>query len=201
MFHSLMKKQRRKAYATNIDEAETIGIVFNATHTVNFEIIKELVKELSRNNINVNTLGYVDSDTLIDHYLIRKGFDFFTHKDLNWYYRPIGPKIKEFINQKFDILINLSLEKYLPVDFVIMESRAGFKVGKKFDDHYIVDMMIDTSKEIENINALRQEIKQEKEESNEPLPENEELEEKTIHEMQLNFLIHQILHYLQMIKR
>lgn len=200
MYQLLIKKQKRHVYVSNIKEAENIGIIFNATHTVNYEIIKGLVKELHSKDISVTALGFVDSDNLIDHYLIRKGFDFFTHKNLNWYYRPVGEKISEFINQEFDILINLSLEKFLPLDFIILESRAKFKVGKMFDDHSAVDMMIDTSKEIENINILNEEIRKERTENGEAHDENEELNKKSNNEIQLSFLIHQILYYLQMIK-
>ncbi len=200
MYRTLFKKQKRQVYVSNIEEAESIGIIFNATHTVNYEIIKGLVKELHSRDISVTALGFVDSDNLIDHYLIRKGFDFFTHKNLNWYCRPVGNKISEFIHQEFDILINLSLEKFLPLDFIILESRAKFKVGKMFENQSAMDMMIDTSKEIENIKTLNKEIREERSENGKIHDENEELKEKTNYEIQLNFLIHQILHYLQMIK-
>lgn len=200
VFQSLKKNNKRVVEVCNMEHAEHIGIVFNATSVVNFEIIRQLVKDLNGKNISSTTLGYVDSDVLVDHYLIRKGFDFFTHKDLNWHYRPVGDKIKEFVNQEFDILINLSLEKFLPIDFVILESRARFKVGKMFSDHIIVDLMIDTSKEIEKINQLKEEIRKDKEANGEVLSEDNDLNEKSIYEMQLNYLIHQVFHYLSIIR-
>lgn len=200
VFSTLQKKERRNVYVCNINEAEHIGIIFNATHTINFEIIKELVKDLNKQNISVSTLGYVDSDSLIDHYLIRKGFDFFTRKELNWYYRPVGDKIQHFINQEFDILINLNLESFLPIDFVTVQSSAKFKVGKMFPDQPLADMMIDTTKEIEKIKELRREVQQEKEVNGQSTEEDEELNKKSDYEIQLNFLIHQVFHYLSVIK-
>lgn len=199
-FKSFVKKDSRRVHACNIEEAEEIGIIFNATYPINFEIIRELTKDLNKKDISVTTMGYVDSDVLIDHYLIRKGFDFFTHKDLNWYSKPGGEKVEAFISKEFDILINLSLEKFLPIDFVLAESRAKFKVGKLFDDHALMDMMIDTTKEVEKINALRAEVREEKIENGEPVPEDEGLDANALYEIQLNYLIHQVMYYLQMIK-
>ena len=89
-----------------LSEAKNIGIIYNATEYISFEIVRDLVKQLSNNSISISVLGYVDSKKLIDHYLYRKGFDFFCKNDLNWYYKPVSSQTEHFINEPFDILIN-----------------------------------------------------------------------------------------------
>ena len=96
ILHAQLNSVKRNAEVCNIRNANSIGILFNATHQISFEIVKELVKNLSTKNNTIDVLGYVDTKQLIDHYLYRKGFDFFTRKQLNWYYKPINSNADEF---------------------------------------------------------------------------------------------------------
>src|SRR4030042_3835237 len=90
-----LRNQKRSVAVCNIKNAQHIGILYNATEYVSFEIIKEFTKKLSQENSTISILGYVNSKKLIDHYLYRKGFDFFSQNDLNWYYRPVSAVTEE----------------------------------------------------------------------------------------------------------
>ena len=192
---------KRTVVSCNIKDAETIGILFNATHQVSFEIVKELVKNLGTKHNTIDVLGYVDSKQLIDHYLYRKGFDFFTRKQLNWYFKPETENVKAFINKPFDLLINLSLDEPYPILYILASSMAKFKAGLYVKGQEYLDFMIDISKEKEAMENLRHEIDFE---LNKPETANEDLEQiidsKTQTEIQLNFLINQLIHYLSLIK-
>jgi hypothetical protein len=192
---------RRNVVSCNIKDAESIGILFNATDQVSFEIVKEFVKNLTTKKNSIDVLGYVDSKQLIDHYLYRKGFDFFTRKQLNWYYKPETDNVKAFINKPFDILINLSLDEPYPILYILASSMAKFKAGLYVAGQDYLDFMIDITKEKEAMENLRHEIDFE---LNKPDTLNEDLEQiidnKTQTEIQLNFLINQLIHYLSLIK-
>ena len=75
-----LKHKKRATKVCNINDAKNIGIIFNATHLVSFEIIRNFMMSISSKKVNVYALGYVHSKKLIDHYLYRKGFDFFTKR-------------------------------------------------------------------------------------------------------------------------
>src|SRR4030043_1471026 len=106
VLHSKLKSLKRNIKVCNISEAKSVGIIYNATNAVSFEIIRDFTKILMQKKIEVSILGYVNSKKLIDHYLYRKGFDFFSQNDLNWYYRPVSAVTEEFIRKPFDILID-----------------------------------------------------------------------------------------------
>lgn len=190
----------RNTTVCNINDAKRIGVIFNATHLVSFEIIRNFVKDLSKRKISVTTLGYVNSKKLIDHYLYRKGFNFFAKSNLNWFDKPVTDSVEEFINIPFDILINLSLEKYYPVQYVVALSIATFKVGKYFDEPNYLDLMIDIEKEKTIMKDIKREIKDEQIQDKPDMEIEKSIEEKTDIEVQLDFLINQLLYYLSIIK-
>lgn len=195
-----LRNLKRDTRVCNIDEARTIGIIYNATNSVSFEIIKDFTKILAQKKIEVSVLGYVHSKKLIDHYLYRKGFDFFTKNNLNWYNRPKSDTVDDFMNKPYDILINLSLERYYPIQYVLALSPSSFKVGKYFDEPNYMDLMIDIEKEKKAMKDVKEEIARDKvvDEQNKEI--EKEVEEKVDIELQLSFLINQIMHYLSIIK-
>ena len=195
------KKQSREPTVCNIDEAQHIGIIYNATEYVSFEIIKNLVKDLSHDSKKISVLGYVDSKKLIDNYLYRKGFDFFSKNELNWYYKPISPVVDQFINEPFDLLINLSLEDYYPIQYITTLSPARFKSGKYSPDNTCLDLMIDIEKEKQTMRSLQKEIVREGDQNRESNEIEADMEKKTETEILLHFLINQLLHYLSVLKK
>lgn len=195
-----LKDRNRTPVVCNIEHAKHIGIIYNATEGVSFEIIRNLVKDLSGSSRKITVLGYVDSKKLIDNYLYRKGFDFFSKNDLNWYWRPVSPLVDQFIREPFDLLINLSLENHYPIQYITAMSPATFKAGKFSPDDIYLDLMIDIEKEKQAMQALQQEIGKE---SNRKRSKDEieaDIQKKTETEIQLNFLIRQLMHYLSVLK-
>jgi len=196
-----LRNQKRSVMVCNLKNAQNIGILYNATEYVSFEIIKEFTKQLSQNISNVSILGYVDSKKLIDHYLYRKGFDFFSRNDLNWYYKPISAVAEAFIKKPFDLLIDLSLEPCYPIQYIVALSPATFKVGKFSPDEKYLDLMIDTEKEDEQMKRVHEEITSGRKDDKKSDEMEKDIEKKTRTELQLSFLINQIMHYLAILKK
>jgi len=196
-----LRNTRRELRSCNIHEAKTIGILFNATHQVSFEIVKELVKDLDTKKNEIEVLGYVDSKQLIDHYLYRKGFEFFTRNQLNWYYRPTHENVETFIKKPFDLLIDLSLDDPFPIRYILACSMAKFKAGRFSKENNHLDFMIDIEKEKKTMSDIRTELEKNMEHGESKNKDVEKIVDKKIQtEIQLNFLINQLLHYLSIIK-
>jgi hypothetical protein len=195
------RNQKRSVAVCNIKHAQNIGVLYNATEYVSFEIIKEFTKKLIQNNSNVSILGYVDSKKLIDHYLYRKGFDFFSRNDLNWYYKPESSITEAFIKKPFDLLIDLSLEPCYPVQYIVALSPSTFKVGKFSPEEKYLDLMIDTDKENEQMKKVYEEVVTGRKDDQKLDEMEKEIEKKTRTELQLSFLINQIMHYLAILKK
>jgi hypothetical protein len=201
VLNSYLANKVRTPVVCNINEAKHIGILYNATESVSFEIIRNLVKELAHDSRKVTVLGYVDSKNLIDNYLYRKGFDFFSKNELNWYSKPISSVVDQFIKEPFDLLINLSLENYFPIRYITALSSAAFKTGRFSPDDTILDFMIDIDKEKQSMRNLHKEISGVKDHKKDNIELEADIERKTETELQLSFLINQLLHYLSILKK
>jgi len=201
IINSRLKKIERNPFVCNIEQAKSIGIIFNATQQISFEIVKDLVKKLSGKNHEIEVLGYVDTKQLIDHYLYRKGFEFFTRKQLNWYFKPIEENVQSFIKKPFDLLLDLSLDNPYPLKYIVAFSEAKFKVGRYSENCKYLDLMIDISKENEAMMALKEEVNKDIQPKGSKNKEVEQIiDEKIQTEVQLNFLINQLIHYLSLLK-
>jgi hypothetical protein len=191
----------RKINLCTLSEAKNIGIIYDATEYISFEIVRDLVKQLSNNSCTIMVLGYVDSKKLIDHYLYRKGFDFFCKNDLNWYYKPVSSQSEQFIHEPFDILIDLSLDYQFPIHYISSASKASFKTGRYSETDTSLDFMIDIEKEKETLRNLHRDIVLEKKSMSENGDIPAVMEKKTEIEFQLKFLIDQLLYYLSILKK
>ncbi|MBN1158017.1 MAG: hypothetical protein JXA61_01440 [Bacteroidales bacterium] len=201
MLKKQLKKRKRNPVVCNLAEARKIGVIYNATELNSFEIIRDLAKRISEHDVEVSILGYVQSKNLIDQYLYRKGFDFFHKGNLNWYHKPCSDITDKFMNEPFDILIDLSLENHYPIQYITALSPARFKAGRYTPEDNILDLMIDIEKEKAEMRKLQSEIYSGKPENFKERNFDPDMTKKTESELQLNFLINQLLHYLLIIKK
>lgn len=137
------KKSVRKKQFINLDNAKNIGIISNNQNEKSNDVIKEFVNFLSQKNIQVYVVEFINKKIKNDNYLKKKGFNFFSLKDINWYYKPKSIIVDEFINNDFDILIDLSLNNNcFPIQYINALSKAKFKVGKFYESPNYYDFMI-----------------------------------------------------------
>lgn len=137
------RKLVRNASFQNYTTAKTVGVIFNATQQETYELAKNYIQLLSKKeNLKVKALGFVDSKEVLDFYQKSVFFDYFSRKNLNWYSRPNNPNTQEFINTKFDILIDLSIIEDFPIQYIVGLSRATFKVGCVKENKNFYDFML-----------------------------------------------------------
>lgn len=125
------------------EKIQTVGIVFDETY---FYEREALVAELVKNGIqqdNVKVLVFKNK--------IKKNeqFDYpvFSHKDLSWAATFDKSEVKDFIAQKFDLLINYYDTEKSPLLLVSNLSKAKFKVGFSSVDKKLNHFMIETNAE------------------------------------------------------
>lgn len=141
-----VKKLKRQRGVFNFDNAKTVGIVFNATKQDSFDIANNFVQFLEHKSITVKTLGFVDSKEVRDFYRETVNTKYFSKKNLNFYGKPKNLNVDKFIDESFDILIDLSLTDEYPIIYISALSKAKFKVGRLNGKVEHLDFMIDISK-------------------------------------------------------
>lgn len=125
------------------DFIKTVGIVFDETY---FYEKEALVQELVNNGILENKIKI-----LVFKDKIKKNeiFDYptFSHKDLSWTATFDKSEVKDFIAQKFDLLINYYDTEKSALLLVTNQSKASFKVGFSSIDKKLNHFMINTNAE------------------------------------------------------
>jgi hypothetical protein len=142
-----LKNLSRKRHIHNLNNAEKIGVIFSPETNKELKLVKSFLSYLSKLDIQVFPLAVIDAKKSKVEPALEKNINFVDRKDFNWFHKPLAPKLKEFIGQRFDILINLCMKNTLPVNFIVSQSRAELKAGRYFEGiETFSDIMIDIGK-------------------------------------------------------
>jgi hypothetical protein len=151
----LEKKRERQVF--NLAGANRITILFDGTDPKDVQRVKVFVNKLSKGKELVSALGYVNEKDKSFEHMSTLHFDFFSQEELNWYGKPQGMVIDNFLKEDYDILIDLSLKEFYPLTYMAVASPAKFKVGRCREDVNVFDLTID-NKNDQSLNALIKEI-------------------------------------------
>lgn len=81
-----------------------------------------------------------------------------TVQDLNWLGFPKHEKIDDFISFNFDVLLNISLNQNLALDYITLLSKAKFKVGSTRNETNYFDLNINIGKKDDTMYLVEQQI-------------------------------------------
>jgi len=158
VFQKELRNNPRLKLVCNLDDAKSVGILYDATTQERVEAVKPFVSYFFDLKKDVKALGYVNSNQLSFCHTPRLQYDFFYQKDLNWYYKPQNYIIDNFVQKEYDILINLCDSSIIPIKYLVASSMAHFKIGIYEEEYEIYDLMI-SLKEDKSIDKLMVEIK------------------------------------------
>ncbi len=125
--------------SVEFDIAKSIGILFDATDPSSRNKVTAYAQSLIKNGKNVSLLGFVKNKQKD----LSFSFKYFTLNEVNWRMIPQSAEINQFMNKKFNILINLYLGKNYPIEFISALSKANLRVGPLSDNSNCFDLMID----------------------------------------------------------
>jgi hypothetical protein len=144
----------------NYAESRTVGLIYKVKDVDQHDTIHQYIKHLkeAEGMKEVQALGFWDSKEEVPEFLSsRRHFDFFTRADVSKIHEPAGDNIEAYVNEPFDILIDLTFEEQLPLLFILKRSAARFKVGFPGDFR---DPMLDLIMQVAEGKSLRECIEQ-----------------------------------------
>ena len=113
----------------NLDEAMHIGIVYYLGNDKIYRNVSSFVKKLQDKKKRVYAFGFVRNKYLTQRYLPKLSYDFLYEKDLNWYSKPHGQYVDDFMKKEFDILIDLSNGNIFQLRYLMSRGTAKTKIG------------------------------------------------------------------------
>lgn len=149
-----ISKSNNSHKTIGLDEARSIGVLFEAGDNNDVEKILSLSKEFKSRNKEVQLLGYIPYK-LNDY---NPPYPYFTKKSVNWLYFANSEQTEQFIQKRFDILCCLFTKENLTLEAIAALSNASFRVGKYSKEKtHCYDFMVNTKKEAP-VRLLLQEI-------------------------------------------
>ncbi len=148
-----LKSLRRETRSVNWEDANTIGILFNATELNDRRTVLRYKEKLKNEGKQVKLLGYFNSEQSDPNFTFRH----FNRKQIDWALRPSSPQIDEFMGFQFDLLLNLESRTRLHSEYIAALSKAHLKVGPVSRNTECYDLMIDASDHM-NIDSFIKQI-------------------------------------------
>lgn len=148
-FKKEFENLKRDVIVNNIENATSVGLIFNADSEENYRIISRFALHLKKEGVKeIKMLGFFNEKNLPAYLSPKLGQDFILRKDLNWHLKPISTQAMNFIYEPFDILIDLTMEEIFPLKYILGMSRAHFKAGRGDDKKNLyLDLILNTEKE------------------------------------------------------
>lgn len=143
-----MNESGRQQKQVNLKKARTVALLYYLPDEQTYVAVESIISKLNELNLKVRVVCYTDLKITPYYFIPKISQDIITVKDIDWKYQPKKPFVKEFVETEFDILIDLSLNDYLPLVYCAALSQAGLKVGRFQEDHELFyDLMIQAGPE------------------------------------------------------
>ncbi len=136
---------RRDKKVYNYQEACSLAMIFKLEDESQYQTVRQYLKFIKEEHQikDLMALCYVDDKETPNYIQSRVDFEFFTKKELNWQQKPSGVVVENFVNEPYNILIDLSKGEFAAVNFVVNASKANFKIGRQIKNEAAYDLMID----------------------------------------------------------
>jgi len=142
-YKSVLKQRgsiRPNRTITNLNDAKSIGIVYDSTDPDHDIAITKFAEMLRNKGKTVEIIAYIN-DKKVDH---KGDITIFNPNAVNWYGVPQDERVNAFCNKPFDLLICAILKESKPLEYIAYLSKAKYRVGP-FDEQktYCYDLMIE----------------------------------------------------------
>lgn len=107
------------------DQAKSIGLLFDDVEA-DFPAINKFVKRLTDEGKKVRALTYFDRMQSSGYDF---PFDYFTRDQVSTMGNLTSEKVGRFLDFEFDYLFCIQRHSFLPFDFILLHSKAKFRIG------------------------------------------------------------------------
>jgi len=140
---ALTQVSRVNHESVDFDKAKSIGVLFDASRIESREIVTKYVDLLKRSGKTIKVLGYLNEKEQQPNL----AFKHFSNKEISFSYQPKDEVVRSFMNEPFDILLNLYLKPTFTLEYITALSKATFRVGPLSENTDCYDLMVQTDQQ------------------------------------------------------
>jgi hypothetical protein len=137
------REQRRQAKVLSLSHSRNIGILWNPLDEGSLETYESLRKMLKERAIECVGIAHLNTRKAEQHFSLLAHSGFSNNSNTNFRGQPLtGPGV-QFLQEAFDIIIDLSINKVLALEYLLVHSNASFKIGWQSNGINYYDLNID----------------------------------------------------------
>lgn len=131
----------REKRFVNYKNARSIILLFESDYTEKNPEIRKIIQGLNADGKKVMAWGYINKKEITT--AILPDFRILHQKDADLFQKPNASFMYELENIEFDLLIDLSINEHIPLQYLCLYAKASCKVGVKKNELGLYDFMID----------------------------------------------------------
>lgn len=136
---------KRQTRINTFNNSKSIGILWNPADEGAVEVFEFLRKDLQSKGIKSRGIAHIDSKRELETLKTISHSGFLRRQNVRWFGRPKTSEGIQFIEEPFDILIDISITKTVALQYILVHSQATFKVGWKNEEPNYYDLNIEVS--------------------------------------------------------
>jgi hypothetical protein len=148
LFNSYRSRLRNSRIKT-LNNSRHIGILWNPVDEGSVDAYELLRKTLQNKGIKSEGIAHIETNREMETLTTISHSGFLLKQSISWFGRPKTSSGKQFIQEPFDILIDLSISKTIALQYILVHSEAVFKVGWQGSEPNYCDLNIDVSEKPE----------------------------------------------------
>lgn len=148
---SFTNSNTRERRFVNYEKAKTILLLFESDFSEKNILIRRIIRSLTNDGKKVCSWGYIEKKEITT--AILPDFKILYQKDTDFFQKPRITFMNELEDSEFDLVIDLTVNEVIPLEYVLLHANAYCKAGIKKNDLNILDFVID----VDNINDNEEE--------------------------------------------
>lgn len=129
MLEGKYSRIRRRPIYRNFQSIKSMGLVWDASRPEEFLFLSRFHQKMADLNIELKIFGFFPGRELPNQYTAIRYLTCLKKNELDFFYRPVSKEAISFIEQPFDVLIDIDFQKLFPLVYITSLSKAGLKVG------------------------------------------------------------------------
>ena len=133
---SLKNSSGRKVQLNNFGIAKSMAVITPFKFDPENNALMRLKKIAKDNKIEFKLLVYYHQGKLPDNVIPDPGKILFSDGECNWFGKPTASEVQYFLGAELHMLIDLTSEECFVMHYIVVASKATFKIGRcAYDDN------------------------------------------------------------------
>ena len=143
-----MKRHAYHRRVVGYDDAKRVALIFDAGTNGKPNFINKIIGNLEHDGKHVTTLGFFNQKRIPEGIKIGEKVGFVARKSFSVWMRPKSDVVRNFIEQRYDLLIDLTVQGPFMVKYVAGITKASYKAGVHHPDYLgVYDLLLQVNEQ------------------------------------------------------